>query len=119
MVLRLYAPRDCDGARPFDSKMRADQTILDREQSQGHANCAEKVFCTKENIESYKQVRIQSHYIMYQLQITTFFKSADFLGATASTRGASGHSAFSSAKMAKRALAQVKFTVFSWFFLVP
>ena len=28
-------------------------------------------------------------------------------GATASTRGASGHSAFSSAKMAKRALAQV------------
>jgi len=27
-------------------------------------------------------------------------------GATASTRGASGHSAFSSAKMAKRALAQ-------------
>ena len=34
-------------------------------------------------------------------------KPLQFSGATASTRGASGHSAFSSAKMAKRALAQV------------
>jgi len=33
-------------------------------------------------------------------------KPLQFSGATASTRGASGHSAFSSAKMAKRALAQ-------------
>ena len=38
-------------------------------------------------------------------------KQLQFSGATASTRGASGHSAFSSAKMAKRALAQVHFMV--------
>ena len=118
MVLRLYAPRDCDGARPIDSKMRPTRPSWTASNPRVTQIVRKKVFRSKENIESYKKIRIQIHYIMNQLKMSTFFKSADFLGATASTRGASGHSAFSSAKMAKRALAQVKFRI-QCFFLVP